>query len=220
MYVEGAAKKFSDGTYGFQHHPVRKLVDQGKAKSLLEKAESVEEGLQRVAEEVQKTTRETSWGDCVFKPGQHKTHGNQTTMLSFEGLQITVEMIAHTSEVCMRRTNFHGSEGELKIDMSKKNAIINFFDLDKKGFTIDMAAIANTSLDRGHGGGDEGVAIAFMNALLEPYRGKVTPITECMEAHLIADAAIKSRSNYGSPVFLEDGTSDIEDLVPAKKRRV
>lgn len=137
-------------------------------------------------ENVDRAIREGPYGLCVYN-GQNDVADNQVVNIEFDsGATANITMVAFTEVICNRTTRIHGTRGELIGDMTS--------------FTVfDFATQAKRTVvpeqeGGGHGGGDMGLARAFIKAVAEKdakHLG-VTP-DDVLRSHLMVFASETSR---------------------------
>ena len=110
-------------------------------------------------ENVGKAIKEGPYGLCVYN-GQNDVADNQVVNVEFEsGATANITMIAFSEVVCNRSTRIHGTRGELIGDMNSFT-VFDFATQEKKTVIPEQEG-------GGHGGGDMGLARAFVKAVAE-----------------------------------------------------
>lgn len=131
------------------------------------------------AETAEEVVEARNWyGRCVFEAGNDVVD-NQVTTLSWEdsptlvggsggggggAKTATLTMIAHTQNICKRFTKIYGTRGELTADSDR---------IEVTNFDTGHVTVYNPEVDEGsgHGGGDAGLAIAFIGAIAAVLEG-------------------------------------------------
>lgn len=130
--------------------------------------------------------KEGPYGLCVYN-GQNDVADNQVVNIEFEsGATANITMVAFSEVVCNRSTRIHGTRGELIGDMTT----FTVFDFA----TQHKQTIVPKQEGGGHGGGDLGLARAFVKAVAEKdakHLG-VTP-EDVLRSHLMVFASEASR---------------------------
>ncbi|KAA8905055.1 hypothetical protein FN846DRAFT_11759 [Sphaerosporella brunnea] len=146
------------------------------------------------------------YGRCVYEAGNDVVD-NQVVVLSWDEeasssqprhgpKTATLTMIAHTEAICERKTSVYGTLGELTAD-SRTIGIFDFRTGESKTYRPGV------DLRSGHGGGDGGLANAFVEAIAAVKNGvsveeaqrrwiKCTP-EEAVRAHEVVFWAEKAR---------------------------
>ena len=156
-------------------------------------------------ESVLKALREGPYGRCVFAC-DNDVVDHQTLNLEFEnGVYATFTMSAF-SERIDRTIKITGTRGELFGSLSENTVTLRRFGAPEE--KIDLGDMTGRE---GHGGGDLGLAAAFVD-LLEKGGENRTSITTSLESHLIAFAAEESRKRDGERIRMDEflGTSYVE----------
>lgn len=133
-----------------------------------------------------KAIKEGPYGLCVYN-GQNDVADNQVVNLEFEsGATATITMVAFSEVVCNRSTRIHGTRGELIGDMTS----FTVFDFATK----EKRTVMPQNEGGGHGGGDLGLARAFVKAVAEKDASHlgVTP-EDVLRSHLMVFASETSR---------------------------
>lgn len=123
------------------------------------------------------------YGRCVYEAGNDVVD-NQVVVLSWEDENgprhgpktATLTMIAHTQRICERQTKVYGALGELTAD----STTISVFDFRTGKTTV---YIPEQHLDSGHGGGDVGLALAFVDAVVAVKDSEAT-VEEAQEKYI------------------------------------
>lgn len=137
-------------------------------------------------ENVGKAIAEGPYGLCVYN-GQNDVADNQVVNIEFEsGATASITMVAFSEVVCNRSTRIHGTRGEL-IGNMESFTVFDFSTQEKKTVTPEHEG-------GGHGGGDLGLARAFVKAVADKdakHLG-VTP-EDVLRSHLMVFASETSR---------------------------
>ncbi|KAJ2976154.1 hypothetical protein NQ176_g5113 [Zarea fungicola] len=137
--------------------------------------ENVTEGLNR-----------TNYGTCVYE-GNNDVVDHQVVNIEYEGgVTASVTMSAFTESVCQRGTRIQGTKGELIGDMTTFN-VFDFLTRQTKHYA--------PKLEGGyHGGGDIGLARAFVSAVAEKEQDVLqVTIDDILDSHLLVFAAERAR---------------------------
>jgi hypothetical protein len=162
--------------------------------------------LEKLAEDGDLADGKTRYGRCVYEAGNDVVD-NQVVVLSWDEEEVPqkprhgaktaiLTMIAHTERICERQTKVYGTLGELTAD-SKTIRVFDFRTGETRTFTPSQ------DLQSGHGGGDRGLALAFVDAIAAVKEGvdveeaqrryiKCTP-EEAVRAHEVVFWAEKAR---------------------------
>lgn len=118
----------------------------------------------RLAEDYDIEDGGRSWyGRCVFEAG-NEVVDNQVVVLEWEDGEegaaktATLTMVAHTERICERFTKVYGTRGEVTSD-GRTVSVCDF----KSGET--RVYVPEVDEESGHGGGDAGLAGAFVDAV-------------------------------------------------------
>ncbi|CDU25884.1 uncharacterized protein SPSC_06055 [Sporisorium scitamineum] len=137
-------------------------------------------------ENVGKAIAEGPYGLCVYN-GQNDVADNQVVNIEFEtGATANITMVAFSEVVCNRSTRIHGTRGELIGNMES----FTVFDFS----TQKKRTVVPKQEGGGHGGGDMGLARAFVKAVAEQDASHlgVTP-EDVLRSHLMVFASEASR---------------------------
>jgi hypothetical protein len=135
---------------------------------------------QRLAEDFDVSTSKEErdgrgwYGRCVWE-SDNDVVDNQVVLISFDPTEkpgqhaktATLTMIAHTEKICERFTKVYGTLGELTAD-SRTVTVFDFRSGEKTEYTPEQGS--------GHGGGDVGLAAAFIDAIGAVHEG--VPVEE------------------------------------------
>lgn len=137
-------------------------------------------------ENVGRAIKEGPYGLCVYN-GQNDVADNQVVNIEFEsGATANITMVAFTEVVCNRSTRIHGTRGEL-IGNMETFTVFDFATQEKRTVTPENEG-------GGHGGGDLGLARAFVKAVAhkDATHLGVTP-EDVLRSHLMVFASETSR---------------------------
>lgn len=129
-------------------------------------------------EVLQEEMRLGRFGRCAFKCGNDVADRQVVTMLSTEGMLITVLMNTFTRREG-RRTVYSGTEGEIVADGWKVEVRMH---KDGKVVTFDYGSEAAKPL---HGGADIEIVDDFISAVEDPSRQPAIPIADALESHRV-----------------------------------
>ncbi len=149
-------------------------------------------------EKLEKALREGPYGRCVYHC-DNDVFDHQTVLMNFEnGITATFTTSAFSDEI-YRTIKITGTEGELYGHMEKDLVVVKRFGEEEK--TYDLSSKKGEF--KGHGGGDAGLANAFVKLLEEGGEG-LTSVDASVESHAMALAAHESALNGGAAVKLSD----------------
>ncbi|TQV93463.1 hypothetical protein V2A60_010135 [Cordyceps javanica] len=137
-------------------------------------------------ENVTEALNRTNYGTCVYE-GDNDVVDHQIVNIEYEGgITASVTMSAFTESVCQRGTRIQGTKGELIGDMTTFD-VFDFLSRTSKHYT--------PKLDGGyHGGGDTGLARAFVRAVAEGDQSVLhVTVDDILDSHLLVFAAEKAR---------------------------
>lgn len=139
------------------------------------------------------------YGRCAFFC-DNDVVDNQVVNLQMEnGAALSLMMSAFTS-IGGRTIEILGTLGDIRGDMHDN--MIRFTEFGKEPQIIDLGRLKDDF--NGHGGGDEGLVLSFLDYLegKEP-DNTITTLETSVESHLAALAAEESRLNGGVPVRID-----------------
>ncbi|MGH9119708.1 MAG: Gfo/Idh/MocA family protein [Acidimicrobiales bacterium] len=142
------------------------------------------------AEGVERALRDGPYGRCVYA-SDNDVVDHQVVAIEFAGGQTAVFTLAAFTPVARRQTRLFGTRGFIEGDGRR----LRCFDfLTETTEVIDTAPSGSGLASGGHGGGDERLLLAFVDAVRrgDPSRIDTTP-DEILESHLMAFAAERSR---------------------------
>ncbi|KAI9203113.1 streptomycin biosynthesis protein StrI [Polychytrium aggregatum] len=137
-------------------------------------------------ENIAEALRTGPYGRCVYEC-DNDVNDHQVVNIEFEGgVSVSFTMVATTQLLCQRLTRIHGSLGEITGDM-------NIFDLFSFQDRQNQTHHPSTTLG-GHGGGDDGLFHAFVEALEKNDQSVLgcTP-NDILTSHLLVFAAESAR---------------------------
>ncbi|KAJ1023598.1 hypothetical protein NDA16_003215 [Ustilago loliicola] len=137
-------------------------------------------------ENVGRAIKEGPYGLCVYN-GQNDVADNQVVNIEFEsGATANITMVAFSEVVCNRSTRIHGTRGEL-IGNMESFTVFDFATQEKRTVNPEHEG-------GGHGGGDLGLARAFVKAVAhkDATHLGVTP-EDVLRSHLMVFASETSR---------------------------
>ncbi|KAJ3497551.1 hypothetical protein NLG97_g1816 [Lecanicillium saksenae] len=137
-------------------------------------------------ENVTEALNRTNYGTCVYE-GENDVVDHQIVNIEYEGgITASVTMSAFTESVCQRGTRIQGTKGELIGDMTTFD-VFDFLTRTNKHYA--------PKLDGGyHGGGDTGLARAFVSAVAHGDQSVLhVTIDDILDSHLLVFAAEKAR---------------------------
>jgi predicted dehydrogenase len=126
------------------------------------------------------------YGRCVYEAGNNVVD-NQVVVLSWDddvectptprhgAKTATLTMIAHTEKICERFTKVYGTKGELTAD-SNTIKIYDFASGETRVYNPEQ------HLSSGHGGGDIGLSVAFVDAIAAVKDG--VDVDEAQRTHI------------------------------------
>lgn len=125
----------------------------------------------------------SNYGRCVYE-SDNDVVDNQVVTLNYEADEThtakiaTIRMVAFSEQICERQTTIYGTEGQLTAD-SRSITVTDF----KTGRR--EVHKPHEFEGQGHGGGDYGLAVAFVEAVTLALNG--TPVKEAQWAALGTD---------------------------------
>lgn len=110
-------------------------------------------------------SRNSNYGRCVWDLPDNDVCDHQTVSFHFPGgVLATLEMIATTGAISKRVTTMYGTQGEIHADGETKKIMVRTFADDTKREYQPRTSEAGGVGDS-HGGGDAGLAQAFVDAM-------------------------------------------------------
>ena len=151
-------------------------------------------------ETVMEAIKTGPYGRCAFACDNNVVDNQIVNMQMENGSALSLMMSAFTS-IGGRTIKVMGTLGDLWGDMNRN--IIRICEFGKEPEIIDMGKPERDFA--GHGGGDRGLILSFLNYLEgKPADNTITTLETSIESHLTALAAEKSRLNNGSPVEIAE----------------
>ncbi|KAI5299400.1 hypothetical protein KEM56_003277 [Ascosphaera pollenicola] len=155
-------------------------------------------------EDVTQALRQTQYGRCVYEcPNDVVDH--QIVNIEYDGgVTASMTMVAFTEAECNRGTRIHGTKGELTGDMNTfvSSSTEQNGQMDTNGKSQDVfdfltrkkTHYALPSEGGYHGGGDTGLARAFVKAVSDRNQAALAVIPEeVLDSHLLVFAAEHAR---------------------------
>ncbi|KAI9513179.1 streptomycin biosynthesis protein StrI [Russula earlei] len=137
-------------------------------------------------ENVSDALAEGPYGKCAYECDNDVCDNQVVNIQYASGATVSFTMVAYTTLVCDRQTRLHFTHGEIIGDMRQ--------------FTVTDFRTGQTTVHRpraeggGHGGGDYGLAQAFVEAVWTRQQGLLgTDVTDVLKSHLTVFAAEHSR---------------------------
>jgi len=132
------------------------------------------------------------YGRCVFRCNNDVVD-HQTVNLEFEGGE-TVSFTMCAFNKGSRNIRIMGTAGEISANMGADHVMLYSFATGTSEKIMLADALADQTIDGGHGGGDSGIIAALRQCLDGSYNGNsVCTIERTYKNHLIAFAAEESR---------------------------
>lgn len=151
-------------------------------------------------ETVMEAIKTGPYGRCAFACDNNVVDNQIVNMQMENGSALSLMMSAFTS-IGGRTIKVMGTLGDLWGDMNRN--IIRICEFGKEPEIIDMGKPERDFA--GHGGGDRGLILSFLNYLEgKPADNTITTLETSIESHLTALAAEKSRLNNGIPVEIAE----------------
>jgi predicted dehydrogenase len=126
------------------------------------------------------------YGKCVYESDSDVCDHQVVNIQYASGATVSFTMVAYTTLVCARQTRLHFTHGEIVGDMST--------------FTVTDFRTGRTTVHRplseggGHGGGDRGLILSFVEAVRTRRQELLgTDVTDVLKSHLTVFAAEVSR---------------------------
>jgi len=137
-------------------------------------------------ENVTDAIKKGPYGKCVYEC-DNDVCDNQVVNIQFaSGATVSFTMVAYTTLICERQTRLHFTHGEIVGDMNKFT-VTNF----RTGRTTEHRPASEGG---GHGGGDRGLILTFVEAARTRQQELLgTNVTEILKSHLAVFAAEHSR---------------------------
>jgi predicted dehydrogenase len=139
---------------------------------------------------VERALRDGPYGRCVYA-SDNDVVDHQVVAMEFAGGQTAAFTVSGFTPIARRMTRISGTRGFVDGDGRQ----LRCFDfLSEAHDVVDTAPAGSGLASGGHGGGDEGLLLAFSRAVAtgDPSAIETTP-AEILESHLIAFAAERAR---------------------------
>ena len=154
--------------------------------------------------------REGLYGRCVYRC-DNDVVDHMTIHMLFEGdVMVTFTMHAFSHENC-RTMRYDGTKASLRAHGGKGELTLHDFR------TMGERAIPISTPEGGHGGGDDGLMKAFVQALRGDAGALSTSARESLESHLMAFAAEESRLEGGKLIDMRAYRARIEAEVAGQE---
>lgn len=159
-------------------------------------------------ENIREALQEGPYGRCVYHCDNNVVDHQVVNLNMTDGTTMSFTMCGFSASIA-RYAKFHGTKGELIVNMDGESMEANEIVLRKFGPVVEETRIDVSSLSddfSGHGGGDLKMVEEFLDVLsgekeVSPY---VTSLEVSMESHYCALAAEESRVLGGQVVQLEN----------------
>ncbi|WP_026529771.1 Gfo/Idh/MocA family protein [Haematomicrobium sanguinis] len=129
------------------------------------------------------------YGECVFN-GQNDVADHQITNIEFDDGSTASFTAVAFSELDFRKTRIFGTAGRIEGDGTRLK-ILDFATNTER--TIDLATRGGASAADGHGGADDELILAFLNALQNPTEADAANASTSFRSHALVWAAEESR---------------------------
>ncbi|KAJ3191274.1 hypothetical protein HK101_007923 [Irineochytrium annulatum] len=131
--------------------------------------------------------RDGPYGRCVYEC-ENDVADHQVVNIELDGGRVTASftMVAFTESICQRRTWIHGTKGEIEGDMQTFNVVE--FETRKRSRIDPRSSLG------GHGGGDFGLAAAFVEAVAGKGQERLgCTVQDVLKSHMLVFAAEEAR---------------------------
>ena len=156
-------------------------------------------------EMVEHALRTTQYGKCVYKCDNDVVDHQVVNML-FED-DVTVSFTMNAFNKGGRNIHIMGTKGELRGAM-KEGSAITVYDFETKS-TAEYPVSLSDSINKGHGGGDNGIVETLYEFLNGQYQGcAISDIGVSVKNHLVTFAAEESRKT-GKVIDVEEYIKNI-----------
>ncbi len=142
-------------------------------------------------EDVAKALDETQYGTCVFKCDNDVVDHQVVNLLFDDDLTITFTMCAFNKGG--RELRIMGTKGELSACFGDTELTFYEFATSKTRKISVSDTVVDQTIVGGHGGGDDGILVAFHDLLCGRENFSLCDISESVDNHMIAFAAEESR---------------------------
>lgn len=137
-------------------------------------------------EAVKKAVKDGPYGRCVYEC-DNDVVDNQSTILEFEdGITVDFKLSAFTNKT-FRNIKIMGTKGEIKGSDIENTIEVQIFGSEEKEI------IKPRVLEGGHGGGDTGIMLDFINSIKQNNNKSLTSAINSVQSHVMAFAAEESR---------------------------
>lgn len=143
-------------------------------------------------ESVKEALRRGPYGVCVYKSDNDVCDQQVVSLQFVSGATASFSMVAHTEELCVRKTRVFGSHGQLEGDGTSE---IRHVDFRTRETTIHRPAkVQIHTAMTGHGYGDYHLMKDFINAVRANDQGHIlSGLRETLASHALVFAAEKAR---------------------------
>lgn len=147
------------------------------------------------------------YGRCVYHCNNNVVDHQVVNLNMTDGSTMSFTMCGFSASIA-RYAKFHGTKGELIVNMDSNDMDQNVIEVNLYGKKVIHEEIDVTSLAEdfsGHGGGDNVMVEEFMDILLgnREESASITSLEKSVESHYCALAAEKSRLNGGMVVKID-----------------
>lgn len=147
------------------------------------------------------------YGRCVYHCNNNVVDHQVVNLNMTDGSTMSFTMCGFSASIA-RYAKFHGTKGELIVNMDSNDMDQNVIEVNLYGKKVIHEEIDVTSLAEdfsGHGGGDNVMVEEFMDILLgnKEESASITSLEKSVESHYCALAAEKSRLNGGMVVKID-----------------
>lgn len=151
-------------------------------------------------ESVRRALEEGPYGRCVYYCDNNVVDHQVVNMNMTDGSTVSFTMCGFTAD-CSRYAKLMGTKGQIIADMGANTIEVTPFGKDAE--LIDVSRMAEDF--SGHGGGDRGLVIAFLDFVTgeQSEDDTISSVERSLESHYIALAAEESRRNGGAVIRME-----------------
>ncbi len=162
------------------------------------------------ADGVERALRDGPYGRCVYA-SDNDVVDHQVVAMDFTGGQTADFTVTAFTPIARRMTRLFGTRGSIDGDGRRLRC---FEFLTETTEVVDTAPVRSGLASGGHGGGDEGLLLAFVDAVRRNDASLIhTTPDEILESHLMAFAAERSRRE-GRVIELVSSVG-VDDAAPA-----
>jgi len=151
------------------------------------------------------------YGRCVYRCDNDVVDHMTINMLFEDEVTVTFTMHAFSHENC-RTIRYNGTKASLRVHGGKGEMILYPFRSGQE------RQIPIATQQGGHGGGDDGLMTAFVQAMQGEDQALRTSARDSLESHLMAFAAEESRLNGGQVIDMAEYRARIEAEVTAEEQ--